>query len=293
MEQGGLPDFDSLWDYDHPDETEASFREMLRLSESAGDESYQLQLLTQIARAEGLQRRFAEAHATLDRVEPSLAASPPVVQVRYQLERGRVYNSSGRPDKALPLFEAAWREGHAAGLDDFAVDAAHMLAIVASSPDEVMVWNLKALELAQRSSDPRAQKWLGSLYNNIGWAYHDQGNYERALELFEMALEWRKGQNQPKQTRIAQWCVGRVLRSLGRVEAALDVQQRLAEELAAAGDSDGFNAEEIGECLLALGREDDAQPEFARAYTELSQDAWSVEHEADRLARLKQLGKIP
>jgi tetratricopeptide (TPR) repeat protein len=292
MEQGDLPDFDELWDYDRPDETESSFRELLRLSESDEDQTYQLQLLTQIARAEGLQGHFAEAHATLDRVEPSLEAAAPVVWVRYQLERGRVYNSAGEPDQARPLFEAAWQNGRAAGLDGFAIDAAHMLAIVAPSPDEVMAWNLNALELAQRSSDPRARKWLGSLYNNIGWAYHDQGDYERALEIFEMALEWRKSQDQPKPARIALWCVGRALRSLGRVEASLDVQRKLAVELATAGDTDGYNSEEIGECLLALGRAADAQPAFAHAYEELSKDVWFVKNEADRLARLKQLGKV-
>src|SRR6266498_5625258 len=42
-----LPDFDSLWDYNHPDETEQKFRELLPVAEVSGDDSYYAELLTQ------------------------------------------------------------------------------------------------------------------------------------------------------------------------------------------------------------------------------------------------------
>ena len=93
-----LSDFDSLWDYGRPAETEARFRELL----PAADDSPALgaELLTQIARAQGLQGRFAEAHATLDDLEPNLSRLPLRPRIRYLLELGRVYNSSG--DLVLP-----------------------------------------------------------------------------------------------------------------------------------------------------------------------------------------------
>ena len=69
---GKLPDFDSLWDYDHPDVTERKFRELLPAAVDSHDLSYLAMLLTQIARAEGLQRKFDDAHETLDRVEKVL-----------------------------------------------------------------------------------------------------------------------------------------------------------------------------------------------------------------------------
>ena len=53
-----------------------------------------------------------------------------------------------------------------------------MLGIL-DAPD--LTWNLKALELAESSPDERAQRWRASLYNNIGWSYHDQGEYDKAL----------------------------------------------------------------------------------------------------------------
>src|SRR5688500_12060392 len=69
-----LPDFDALWDYDDPEATEQQFRTLLPRAEQSDDRSYHVQLLTQIARAEGLQRKFAEAHATLASAQAQLAA---------------------------------------------------------------------------------------------------------------------------------------------------------------------------------------------------------------------------
>ena len=98
-------DFDSLWDYSKPDETEKKFREML--AELAQDDPSSLELLTQIARAQGLQRKFDEAHKTLDIVGKKLNHDASRAKVRYLLERGRAFDSSGNADQARPLFEQA------------------------------------------------------------------------------------------------------------------------------------------------------------------------------------------
>jgi hypothetical protein len=56
------------------------------------------------------------------------------------------------------------------------------------------------------------------------------------------------------------------------------------------GESDGYVFEELGECLLLLGRPGEARLFFARAYAELSRDSWLAESEPARLERLKELG---
>jgi hypothetical protein len=86
---------------------------------------------TQIARTLGLQRKFAEAHALLDAIEPRLTGLPTHVRVRYLLERGRVFNSSGAPERAVPLFAEALELAEADKDEFYAVDAAHMLGIAA------------------------------------------------------------------------------------------------------------------------------------------------------------------
>ena len=56
-----LPDFDALWDYEQPAKTEVAFRALLSQAEASGNPSYYIELLTQIARTQGLQRDFAAA----------------------------------------------------------------------------------------------------------------------------------------------------------------------------------------------------------------------------------------
>jgi tetratricopeptide (TPR) repeat protein len=288
-EAGSLPDFDSLWDFNDPEGTEAKFRDLLPQAERSGNTSYHGQLLTQIARAQGLQRDFDRAHHTLDAVESMLTGDMIVARVRYLLERGRVFNSSNKPEDAKPLFLEAWEVALANGADYYALDAAHMMAI-AEPPEGQLVWADKAMELAERTTDERARKWLGPLYNNTGWTYHDLGQYDKALELFEKSLKWREGQQDEDGIRIANWTIARAYRSLGRVEEALEMQLRLAEERRDEGlDPSGYVFEEIAECMLLLGRDEEARPYFGQAYDILSRDEWLVANQADRLARLKQL----
>src|SRR5262249_53913326 len=127
-------------------QTEAAFRQMLLQAEDRHDLSYRLQLLTQIARTQGLQRQFEEAHHTLDLVFDQLSPQLVVATIRYLLERGRVFNSSGQPVEAQDWFQQAWElaRGHEESAF-FAVDAAHMLAIAASSFEEQTAWNETAL----------------------------------------------------------------------------------------------------------------------------------------------------
>lgn len=285
MPQQGLPDFDSFWDYSAPDKTETKFREIL----SAFSGNDHLELLTQVARAQGLQRKFDDAHKTLDEVEKQLGKKPSRAHVRYLLERGRVFNSSRQQEKAKPYFEQARGEAKQLHEDFYTVDALHMLAIVAD-PASALTLNLDAIQLAQSSQQKRAHNWLGSLYNNMGWTYHDMGKFESALDMFEKAEAFHGSKGDAGQIRIATWTVARVLRSLNRVEEALSKQKLLEKEFESVNETDGYVFEEIGECLLLLNRRDEARPYFAKAYKFLSQDGFLVEQEPERMERLKQLG---
>ncbi len=286
-------DFDALWNYQHPDQTEASFRQLLPQAEHGGDRSYHLQLLTQIARAQGLQRNFAGAHKTLDEAQEQLSAELVSPTIRYLLERGRVFNSSGQPGEAQTLFQQAWELARMHEEEAFfAVDAAHMLAIASGSFEEKIAWNVVALRSAETSPDEKARAWCGSLYNNLGWTYHDQGEYERALEYFEKALQWQQEYGMAREIRIARWCIGRTLRSLQRLTEALALQQELlAEWQTSEEEQDGYVYEEIAECLLALGRATESRSYFGQAYETLSKDPWLLARENERLQRLKQLSE--
>jgi tetratricopeptide (TPR) repeat protein len=276
-------DLQALWDFDDPVGSERRFRKAL---EGELDPSLRVEVLTQIARAQGLERRFADARETLDtaaRLEHTDRGT-----IRIALERGRVDRSEGNADAARPYFIAAWDLARAVGEDGLAVDAAHMLALVLP-PEEAIAWNVRALELAETSADPDARRWVGSLAHNLAWAHHDRGDPATALVWFERALDTRRVEGDVGRGRIARWSVARCLRTLGRLDEALDLQRGLAAELDAAGVTDGYVFEEIGECLLGLDRAEDARPWFARAHLELTRDASLVEDQRERLERLREL----
>ncbi len=288
MPQPNLHDFDSLWDYSHPDQTETKFLELL--PQFPEEDPARLELLTQIARAQGLQRKFDEAHKTLDRVEGQLSVDSSRARVRYLLERGRVFNSSKHPEEARPFFEQALTMAQELKEDFCAVDAAHMLAIIAD-PASSLDWNLRAIQMAESSADEKARGWLGSLYNNTGWSYHDMGDFESALGIFQKAESYFSEVRREDRLRIAKWTIARCLRSMNRIEEALSKQMALKAEFDSIGGSDGYIEEEIGECLLLLKREEESKPYFAKAYELLSQDAWMMENEAERMKRMKELGE--
>ena len=284
-----VDNFTDLWDYSNPAQTEKRFRELL--PEAQKDHRYHIELLTQLARTYGLRREFDQANALLNEAEELLNSYPLQgslrPQIRYLLERGRAFNSSGKPELSRPLFIKAWEIGQGAKEDRLAVDAAHMMGII-EPPEEGLRWNLEAIAYAEQSTDRSAQVWLGALYNNIGVSFLEQEDYENALKYYQKGLEWRLKQGSSGKTiRIARWCVARAMRGLGQLEEALAEQrelERLAEEQ---GEKSGYVFEEIAECLLALGRSDKASSYFGMAYEELSKDTYLAKHEPERLERLR------
>jgi tetratricopeptide (TPR) repeat protein len=165
-----------------------------------------------------------------------------------------------------------------------------MMAIV-EPIEKQLQWNLKALDIAENSVEEKARGWMGSLYNNIGWTYFEQHQYEESLLMFEKALEFREKEGDPGKIMIAKWCVAKALRMMDHTEEALEMQRNLFEQYQAAGKKSGYVYEEIAECLTVMGEDQEAQGWFAAAYEELSKDP-RLADEQDRLIRLKELGKI-
>ncbi|HYO44987.1 MAG TPA: tetratricopeptide repeat protein [Candidatus Limnocylindrales bacterium] len=285
-----MPDLDALWDFDDAAASGARFRAAIDAAEADGDADAADAARTQLARSLGLQARFEDGDVILDMVD---VAHPDGdrVRIRSRLERGRLRRSSGDTASAVAPLEEAWALARSLGEDGLAVDAAHMLALVDAAPG-VVSWNERALDLATTSPAPAARRWRGSLWNNIGWERFETGDLDGALAAFETALEARREQGKPKDTHVAEWCVARCLRALGRPGEALAILERLAASAAADGtEEDGYVSEEAGECLLVLGRADEARPQFRRAAELLGADAWLVEHEPVRIARLREFGE--
>jgi tetratricopeptide (TPR) repeat protein len=286
-----LPAIDTLWDYDNPEATAAKFRELLSIAEKSVAKNYYAELLTQLARTQSLQQNFEEAHSILDIAKQAMEGkNMPVAEIRYLLERGRTYNSAGQKAQAIPLFKEAYVKAEKHHEDFYAIDAAHMLGI-AVAPQDQLHWNINAMDLAEKTLDTRARKWLGSLYNNIGWTYHGLKAYENALVYFEKLLAWRSDQQDHRGAFIAKWSIARTYRSMDRMDDALTLQQELLQDIQHKGlEPSGYVFEELAECLMIKGRGLEAKAYFKNAYEILSKDIWLKANEGSRLDRLKELG---
>ena len=292
MPEKVLPDFVALWDFSKPADTETKFREILPLAEASGDQLYLIELLSQIARSQGLQSNFDSAHETLDRVLPLLEAGNAEQlakgRLRYLLERGRAFNSAGRPEDARPLFLEAYELGLNTAFDILTIDAAHMMGIITKDQESVD-WNLKALQLAEQSTDEKAGQWKGSLYNNMGWTFIERKEPEKALAMFQSGVDFREANRHGEQPRkIAHWTVARALRELKRHDDALARLDDLAQSFPEIG-RDAFWYEERGENLLALGREEEGLAALRTALPLLLEQGWVEQHEPERIARIRKL----
>ena len=231
-----MTDPSELWDFDDPAGSEQRFRAAAEMAEGAD----RLVLLTQVARALGLQERYDEGHAVLD----DLAVTDDEVATRASLERGRLLRSGGDPDAARPHFEAAAAAAREAGFEALHVDALHMVAIIAPAEDQQRL-NEEALAVARSCSDPAARDWDASLLNNLGMTHADAGDWPAALSAFEEALAARERIGDDGRTRVAKWMVGWALRNLGRTDEARAVQTALKAELDAVGEEDPYVDEEL------------------------------------------------
>ncbi|HEY3889739.1 MAG TPA: tetratricopeptide repeat protein [Caulobacteraceae bacterium] len=284
--------FDALWDYNDPAASEARFLTVRQTLGAAEDHARLMELDTQIARAQGLQGRFADALAMLEMIEGALRPDETRAAVRHQLEFGRVLRSSGSPEAARPFFERAQALAEASAEDRFAVDARHMVALVEPDPGRRISLMLDDLEFAAASSDPVAREWRGTLWNNIGMAFHEMGDLDDALDAFETAAGlWEE--DDPKRVLVAHWMVAWTLRLQGRHAEALAAQEVLERAHQTAGTPGGYVQEELGELHLALasgpGAEDHrrlARGHFARAHELLLKE---LAGDPDRLARMKRI----
>lgn len=280
-------DFDKLWDYDNPSETEKKFRDLIPVIKDSKDKSSYLQLLTQTARTLGLQMKFDEAHELLDEVDPLLTDDLYVAKIRYLLERGRTFRSSKQVEKSRDFFLKAYELAVKHNEDNYAIDAAHMLGII-EPYKEAQEWNELAIKLTEKTNDEKAKKWLGPLYNNTAWNYHDNKEYEKALETFRKNVDFHTKRQSKQQLIIAKWSVARALRSLERTDEALEMQLSLLKEIEEKGlEQDGYIYEELAELYLIKENKSEAKKYFVLAYDLLSKDIWLAANEKERLERIK------
>lgn len=206
-----------LWDFDNLDASERRLEDQLQKETSGAGRA---EVLTQLARVQGLRDLFAEGERLIQQAE-ELAGGSPAARARIQLERGRLRRSGGDPETALPMFESAFEIATQAGEEFLAADAAHMAALAVPDRKGKLAWTKRGMDIAEGSSDRDVTYWLGPLLNNIGCEYADAGEHMLALETFQRALEVRmRYPENPAAIEFAKDSVAEALRALGRDEEA-------------------------------------------------------------------------
>ena len=174
---------DELWDFGDPAGSERRFA--AEAASRAHTDAERAELLTQQARALGLQERFGAGRALLESLGQAADAA---VRTRVRLEAGRLLNSAGNAAEAVIEFEDAAGLARSGGLLFLEIDALHMLAIADTARSRERA--AEAIDRALAAPDDRTRRWLVSLYNNLGCSYSEAGDLDQALAAFLQAQEW-------------------------------------------------------------------------------------------------------
>lgn len=251
-------DVADLWEPGDPQASEA--RMLARLEVVQGDAA--LIIRTQIARTHMFRKDFDRAREILREMESAIATAGPEARARYWLELGRSYAShqhapASQTDETRELARDAYQSAlditKSAGLDGLTVDVLHMFAFVDADPAQQLLWTRKALDAVLESDQAAARQWEPSIRSNLGEAYFDLAQYPQALQQFQLALQLREHDGSPPTTiRDANWHVARTLRKLGKLEGALEIQQRLADEAYAANAQRHYIHDELSLLYAAL-----------------------------------------
>jgi tetratricopeptide (TPR) repeat protein len=248
-----------LWDFGDLDLSERRFTEQL---EHEVDDAGRAEVLTQLARIEGLRGAFDRSGDLLDEAA-RLGAGSALVEIRVSLERGRLLRSSGDPAATYPFFVSAFERAAGAGEYYLAGDAAHMAALAAPHDEDFRAWTTRGIELGER--EPAAAYWRGPLLNNLGWTLHERGAHDEALSAFERALAVREEDADEYAVELARYAVAGALRSLGRPAEAAPLAERAVEWSLRSGRDAPYFHQELAEDYAALGRMQEAAEHARRA----------------------------
>lgn len=238
-----------LWDFTDLDASEGRLR--ARLQDETTDPG-RAEVLTQLARIEGLHSRFDEANALLAEAA-ALAGPSAVARARVLLERGRVLRLAGDLAAALPKFEEAFETALDAGQDFIAADATHMAALAG----DMIAWTERGVELARRSA--AAASWIGTLLNNLGWWHAQRGEHAESLAAYRGSLEAHERETTyPYLREAARAGTAKALRALGRAEDAVPLLEQAVAWGQAAGHPDRVFHEELAATYADVGRSEEA-----------------------------------
>jgi len=273
------------------------FEEIANEAEALGDASAFVEAASMRARSYLIQDERETGRPWLDRAAAQATERDPLGWSRYIGVRGRFEWKDGDNPTATATFRAMFDYCEAHELWSRAIDAAHMVAIT-GDPRERFEWSEKAIAMAESGE---LTKWLGPLWNNLGWNYVEAERYDEGREALEKAREHHYMGERDLPKLIADYSVAHVIRLQGQTanaKAAMSDVFGWAGRLNDEGIQDaiewmGFSRWELGEIALIEGETGEAIQLMSKALEELEQagmpswDAGDWEKKQARLAGIR------
>ncbi len=233
----------------------------------------EVEALSQIARMHLIQGRPDEGRQWLERAQGRATDSDPMGWSRYLGVKGRFEWKADSLPAARKTFDEMYVYCNTNALWGRAVDAAHMLAIVAATPEEQVEWSRRGIDAAQAGAQ---EQWLGPLWNNLAVSFDERGQHDSALECFTKARHYHWQYSGEVAKLFADYHIGMTYRKLGKFEEAgqwlrpvLAWAERLGNHSAI-----GQACEDLGEIAIATGNKAEGLKLLKRARDEYKAEGY-------------------
>ncbi len=218
--------------------------------------SVDAEAMSQMARMNLILGNKDEGQVFLEEAGSIARESDPYGWSRYLGVKGRFEWQNSDLVKSRQTFDQMYNYCVVNSLWGRAVDAAHMIAIVADNFEDQLEWSMKGIEAAEANDQ---EKWLGPLWNNLAGTYYDKKQYDSALSCYIKAREYHWRFSGETGKLFADYHVGMTYRLLGNYEEAgkwlrpvLAWAERLNNNSAI-----GQACEDLGEAMIGLGEKEE------------------------------------
>ncbi len=243
---------DTLFKKSDWDSANKGYQATLKFALSEFNRSVEVEALSQLARIRLKMNQKEEGRKFLKQAGDKASDSDPMGYSRYLGVRGRYEWLDNDLVSARKTFDEMYIYCNTNGLWSRTVDAAHMVAIVAESPEEQIEWGRRGIEAAEAGD---VEEWLGPLWNNLAGTYYDQKQFDSALECYIKAREYHWKYSGEIAKLYADYHVGMASRLAGHPEEAkkwlrpvLAWAERLGNHSAI-----GQTCEDLGEIEISKG----------------------------------------
>ena len=254
--------------------------------------SVEVEALSQVARMNLILDNKEQGREWLVRAQDIASDSDPMGWSRYLGVKGRFEWQDKDLSQARETFNQMYDYCNSNALWGRAVDAAHMIAIVAESPEEQIKWGRLGIEAAEAGD---VESWLGPLWNNLAGTYYDLKQFDSSLECYLKARDYHWRFSDEVGKLFADYHVGMNYRLLGNNdEAAKWLRPVLAwAERLENHSAIGQACEDMGEIEISKGKISEGILLLKRARSEYKLEGFDKswpqlwDHINDRITKLE------